>query len=363
MQPPPRLDLGNPPPKPSAPPHFPPPSYREETAPAEVSKGGSRFLPTLVTLGAFGGLLVLAWFAYQDGKVPVPEEEIPVIKAEEEPFKRAPENPGGEEIPHVDKEVFDGVNRDKPIANARKEVVSDADQPIDRAFLKQFGSASEEEAPEPRQEEIQFGGDQKAEPALEPKPLPLAKAEEALPTPNTGGIRLLDMKPREKAAEAPVVPVIDAKSSAAAEVEKQMAASEDEAEPAIPEIPAATTEKPEEVKKAAPVVAPKTTKEAAKKPVVAEKKKAPAETRLPAKGLRVQLGAYRSEREAETEWKRIRAKFKTALSGKTMMVQPVQVAGKGTMYRLQAGPVASREEAKGLCKKLVAAGQGCFLAK
>lgn len=359
MQPPPRLDLGNPPPKPQSqgmvppPPHFPPPPYREEAAaPKPQKKGLARILPTIVTFSAFGGLALLAWFAYQEGKTPIVEEELPVIKAEEESYKRAPENPGGEEIPHTDKEVYNSFTSDKPLADAKKtEVMPDVEQPIDRAFLKQFGESGDEGVEsEAKQESVEFG---KKEEALEPKPLPLAKADEALPkpTPNTGGVK-------EAVAEKPAQALADA-------AEKMIAAeSKKLEEPALPPIPAEAIKKIEAAKK------PEIEKKVAD--VVAQKKKevvtpAPTPVKMPpikmGKGPLVQLGAFRSEAEAMREWKKMQAKYKTSLSMLSMMVQKVEIPNKGTMYRVQAGPLASKEAARTLCKKLVAAGQGCFIAK
>lgn len=55
------------------------------------------------------GVVVLAgvvWFAYQQGIRSNAEEAAPVIRAEAEPIKRKPEEPGGLDVPHQDKLVF-----------------------------------------------------------------------------------------------------------------------------------------------------------------------------------------------------------------------------------------------------------------
>jgi cell division septation protein DedD len=126
---------------------------------------------------------------------------------------------------------------------------------------------------------------------------------------------------------------------------------EDDAEPEKQVVKKATVEKA------------KPTTPAKKEVVKKEVAKKPAATAAKATGLRVQLGAYRSDAEATREWKKAVAKHKTQLAGLKMMVQKVEIEGKGTMFRLQAGPVKSKDAAKVLCKELVAAGQGCFIAK
>ena len=358
MQPPPRLDLGNPP-QPqqqhsAPPPHFPPPPYREEPQPAPKAKSRiGKLLPTIVTLGAFAGLAVLAWFAYQEGKSPTSEEDVPVIKADQEPFKRAPENPNSEEGTHTDKEVYNSYSSDKPAVDTKKaQAMPDSERPIDRSFLKQFAGKGEDEGSAVKQESVTFG-DKKAEAAkptpaadapLEAKPLPLAKANEALPTPNTGGIEVV--KKMEAAKE---------EKPAARNVKKAEAAEdEDDAAPA----PAQELKK-EEVKKT------EVKKATVAKPAKPAEKKAATTTTKPAKAatVRLQLGAYKSDAEATKEWKKTYAKHKALFKGLTMMVQKAEIPGKGTMYRLQAGPVKTKEAASALCKKLAAAGQGCFIAK
>ncbi|MBS27404.1 MAG: hypothetical protein CL566_00525 [Alphaproteobacteria bacterium] len=55
------------------------------------------------------GVVVLGgvvWFAYQQGIKSGAEEAAPVITADGEPFKRKPKKPGGLDVPHQDKLVF-----------------------------------------------------------------------------------------------------------------------------------------------------------------------------------------------------------------------------------------------------------------
>ena len=362
MQPPPRLDLGNPhQPHSAPPPHFPPPPYREEPTPAAKPKSrAAKLLPTIITLAAFGGLAVLAWFAYQEGKNPVSDNDVPVIKADQEPFKHAPDNADSEESPQADKEVYNSFTSDKPTAEVKKaQAIPDSERPIDRSFLKQFAGTGEDESNNPvKQEAVTFGDnkkpDAKADAPLEAKPLPLAKANEALPTPNTGGVEVvkkIEAAKEEKAAEHK--PVMD---EAALKKAVEMMKPEEESAAA----PEKQVVKKSAVVKAQPTKAPAKTKTAAKKEAAVTKKPVAA---AKLSGLRVQLGAYRSDAEASHEWKKAVAKHKAALAGLKMMVQKVEIEGKGTMFRLQAGPVKSKDAARALCKQLVAAGQGCFIAK
>jgi hypothetical protein len=73
----------------------------------------------------------------------------------------------------------------------------------------------------------------------------------------------------------------------------------------------------------------------------------------------VQLGAYDSEEQALTEWKKLMGKHSDFLGQKKMLVQPV-VSGGRQLYRLRAVGFDGRDEAKGFCTALNARGVACF---
>jgi cell division septation protein DedD len=72
----------------------------------------------------------------------------------------------------------------------------------------------------------------------------------------------------------------------------------------------------------------------------------------------VQLGAFRSEASAASQWKRLSVRYARELGART----PRYVAGhskRGKIVRLEVG-VESRAEAKALCAKLKAHAQSCL---
>lgn len=389
MQTPPRFDFGpatppaetgtTPTPPPGAnPPYFPPPPYREENINVETGAPRSfsfaRLLPTLITLGAFGGLALLGWFAYQEGRKPTSEAEVPVIKAESDSFKREPENPGGEEIPHMDKEVYNSFGDSDKMAAADKgkpgaDANNPAEQPVDRAFLKQFaGTGGEEDGAldENRagKESVAFGEKptvNTGEPSVPAVPGDTVKTETIAPAapvkplindsgfaaaPNTGGV--------DTAPEKPLMP----------ERATPPGTAEDFRE--MPSVPLTTEVYQEPVKKKEVVLQDEPKKASPKKTETAKLKaevKTTSAKPLKASDLRVQLGSFKTEADAKKEWKRLSGKHKSLLTGLSSKVEKVSIADKGTMYRLQAGPVKSRDSGRSLCKKLSDAGVGCFVAK
>lgn len=77
----------------------------------------------------------------------------------------------------------------------------------------------------------------------------------------------------------------------------------------------------------------------------------------------LQLGAYKSEEEANTAWKTFKGKHGAILAGAGPNIQKADLGEKGTWYRLRTGPFASKEAAQSVCDKLKADGGACFPAK
>ena len=77
----------------------------------------------------------------------------------------------------------------------------------------------------------------------------------------------------------------------------------------------------------------------------------------------LQIGAYKSQAEAEAAWKTYRAKHPAILSGYSPDVKMVDLGVKGTWYRLRVSSFADKNAAAALCAKLTAEGGACFPAK
>ena len=74
-------------------------------------------------------------------------------------------------------------------------------------------------------------------------------------------------------------------------------------------------------------------------------------------GWRVQLGAFSGQRAAADGWTRLSKAQPSILGDQT----PIYVQA-GAVTRLQVGPFATREAARALCGRLMAAGKTCFVA-
>ena len=73
------------------------------------------------------------------------------------------------------------------------------------------------------------------------------------------------------------------------------------------------------------------------------------------------LSSVRSRNGTETEWQTLRDLYPSLLGGKTLTVRTVEVAEKGTFYRVMAGRFDTYDEAEELCAKLQASDQYCVV--
>jgi tetratricopeptide (TPR) repeat protein len=78
-------------------------------------------------------------------------------------------------------------------------------------------------------------------------------------------------------------------------------------------------------------------------------------------GAEVQLGAWRSQQEAEDGWKKAVARANGALDGLRRHIVVADLPGRGRYYRLRTSPATGGPA--GLCAALAAAGQACIPAR
>ena len=77
----------------------------------------------------------------------------------------------------------------------------------------------------------------------------------------------------------------------------------------------------------------------------------------------LQIGAYKSQAEADSAWTTYKAKHAALLSGASNNVQQADLGDKGTWYRLRVVGFPSKDVASAMCDRLKADGGNCFLGK
>ncbi len=258
-----------------------------------------RLLPKGVLTGAtLFAFTAIIWYAYPRGQEKFSGLDIPTISADKSVYKFKPENPGGMEVPHQDSTVFDPIDNRAGDAARVEKLGAPPEEPVDK-------DAAISTAPiDKKMEKLNL--------------------ESQLTTPVS------------EDTEKVIAPVVE------------------EEAPAMPE------EKP-----AAPV---KETKAAEKpKAVKAEAKLAPKPVEKPAAaavtatgGNFIQLGSYKDIAAAKADWAVLQRKFPQTLGKMKMRTQRVDIPGKGTFNRLQAG-ASSPALAAEVCKLLKGSGTSCIV--
>lgn len=287
----------------------------------------SRVLPRVVVAVAIAGFIGLAWYAYQSGSDSMRTDDIAFVEAETTDYKERPAEAGGEEFPHKDKTIYDAISPyaaddapkvEKLLPEPEQPVKPEATASAD-TFVKDSEVAAKEKASDSAQTAALASAVASTTESTAEKSKQLAKEVEAT-------IAKVSDKPIENPAPAEIAKATEAKSAST---------------PPAPEV----TAQPK-----APEVAAKPT------PVAA-----PAPQTSGNGPFKVQLGAYKSESEANQTAKRILGKNGDVLAGKSQFIVKADLPN-GTFYRLRFGGFATPEAAKSACATLTGRGQGCFFA-
>ncbi len=83
--------------------------------------------------------------------------------------------------------------------------------------------------------------------------------------------------------------------------------------------------------------------------------------RKTASAWRIQLGALASAKTAKKEWQRLSKANEDLLTKLTLNVLRADLGAKGVFYRVQAGPLTSKSEARDLCTALKERKERCFI--
>ncbi|MQP65284.1 SPOR domain-containing protein [Niveispirillum sp. SYP-B3756] len=308
-----------------------PPAKRRGIINAAIVAGG---------LVVFGGII---FYAYNQGMRAGTESVAPILRADASPTKVKPEQPGGLEVPHQDRLVYDRLN---PSANGDEgeveRLLPPPETPMERPRAGAEPSAEEPMMPMAEEGEGELAGGRHAaapEPMLPPPQQPVTQQPSYKPT-----------APASQPTQAPVQQsAVPPAHTAGVPATTATARPQQLVPPA-----SATPPKPAPQVAQAPVAAPP-----APKPTTAP---APAPTAAATGSVRLQVAAVDSEGKAAAEWSRLQRKFPGELGGLSMRTVRVDLGPKGIFYRIQGGPV-DEARAKQICTALAAQGAGCVLVR
>ena len=272
---------------------------------------GSR-LPLLIVLA----LLVLAmfagvvWLAYTQG-VARGRTETPVLTAENGPARVAPQNSGGVAEPYKGFKIY--------------EQPALPDDDVDTTITPAAKPAPVAAMPAP--------------PPAAPKPVVAAPKAAMIAPPAPA--KIVAVTPAAKPVAAPV------KVASAPVVAKSALPPKPASVPVGPasSAPRSLALNNQPAKTPAPAAAPPVAPVAAGDTYV------------------LQIGAYKSQAEADSAWTTYKAKHAALLSSASNNVQQADLGDKGTWYRLRVVGFPSKDVAAAMCDRLKADGGNCFLGK
>lgn len=312
------------------------------TPDAEVSQPASNALRNLTNLtGAVVSLALVAGVAVWGYKLVVRDVSgIPVVRAAESAMRVRPENPGGQ------------LARNTGLAVNEVAGAGEASGPVDQVTL----------APRPTEltSEDQPMKSKMVAPVQQPAPLDVAASLDQPATTLTAEPVSLDVA--AVLADGSVddlvnqltagVPTIEADAATQTIAPTQASFTP----PIVPDVSGpgpAQSRRPQLRPASAPAVVVPASAPAAIETKDIDSSALPSGTRL------VQLGAYKSEEIARSEWDKKFARYGEYLEGKSRVVQEAQSGGR-TFYRLRAHGFADLSDARRFCSALVAEGAECI---
>jgi hypothetical protein len=288
------------------------------------------------------------WFTYPKEAEKQELNSVPIVKADAGPYKIAPDDPGGMEIPYRDSTVYETIQA-KAETPARKveKLLPESEKPIDRVQLFAGLKTDEDLPPEViiAQEKAMKKLEMAQKKALEEaglKPLP---AEDEEP-------RKIVVAPDQLPDELKEFVVVeDTFENASSQTEEvQQAAAEQTDESAVERIVSASVRA--EDKKIVPDESIGQSAQIHEARELANTEPAAgqvaAESVVVGKSYFVQLGSVGSDVAAHSEWTRLKKVYASEIGESDYRVKRADLGAKGVYYRIQAGPF-DEERAYDLC--------------
>jgi cell division protein FtsN len=304
----------------------------------DEDEGGRGPVLTVLAMLIIIAFLGMGWVMYNQGKRDGLSSGPSHLQTETGSIKVAPENPGGLQVPHQDKQVFNTITGSA--INEPEELLPPAEEPI-------------ELSPPPL-----TGNETTMSDAVEILPDEIADA--AGSAPSVG----LDAEPPAESIEALIgeadsatadVAIITAPPAEVAPVEPPLAAAEQPV--------AEVAETIEPVVAAPPAVAEAPVEETQTSAIPDAPAPAPATAGVITDPYVVQVASFRSDADARRAWDGLEGRFDQLLVGQNPDIKAVDLAGKGTYHRLRIGPLEGRQAAADLCTNLKAQGQDCLVTR
>ncbi len=317
--------------------------------------------PRLASLLALGACVLffayVVWQASVIGRGSDVAGDIPLIQADRSDIRVAPEDPGGMDIRHQDKTVYDRLES-QPAEPTVERLLPPPEEPV--LVTPPPPPGVDEIAVDASTPPAAPGGETSDVAISTLDPTSLQAPPEAATTRSADVVEAVD------AAGVPTPPArpAPAQVAATAPVPAPAAAQSEASAPVTP--PAATAPAPApRPTTAAP--APQSSQPASQAQAQAVPVPVPAAAAPAANAsgpvYRVQLASFRARDVAEGAWVRSVARVPDLLEGLQPDILQVDLGDRGIYYRLRAGPLPALQDADQLCTALKARGLDCLVVE
>ena len=328
------------------------------------TQGGKKYAAVALSVALLLGLAA-AGYGYWIGATPTQFSGEPVIiKADADPIKIKPEDPGGRVVANQDKASYEKVGGGDTNSTDQPNLISEIEEPADLGE-RQIEIASLEQ----KSDERLNSDDQQAEAesqdnngsGIVPKKVKTVVVKPDGTIVNTqAATTLADIGASALQPSAGLVDQAAEQVESAIVTPKAVDGAVASGTIAIPTLsplpkPVVAVETPAV---AEPEPAPASVDVAAVTPVEQPTSAAPVER----SEWVVQVSSQRSPEAAQESFQNLKRRFPGIFDGRAMAIQRAAVEGKGTFYRVRI-QTASRSDASQFCSNLTASGGNCFVTR
>ncbi|MCB1423108.1 MAG: SPOR domain-containing protein [Nitratireductor sp.] len=342
---------------------------------AAGSNRGFRLAVGALIVALLVGTGVVAWGTFGSSQLGEGGEP-PVIRADNEPAKVKPEDPGGKVIANQENQVYDRVSGGQGEENnTQEELITSREQPVDVAEksatrLSPDAEGGTSDAPlglppkkvrtlvvKPDGTIVSGGAATMQSDQADGEPLPLSPQPQALAmaqTDDASGSAAQAVQQQETEASS-VIALDGARSTG------EIATPTPSPLPA-PEPPVAVAPAPKPV---APAPAAESDPGAPTQiAAVSESSPQPAAARpaVTSSEWKIQVSSQRSREAAESSFSNIKQRFSSILGSRSAAIERADIDGKGTFYRVKV-LADSKSDATDICNRLKGAGGSCFVTR
>ncbi|MCV3243497.1 SPOR domain-containing protein [Mesorhizobium sp. ZC-5] len=322
-----------------------------------------------------------------------------LVRADTDPVKVRPENPGGTSVPNQDNKVFQTMNgKDTTGAPTQEKLISGMEEPVDMAAraeprvvtpqpANEDGEDLAEDAPLMADDEAMANDPVAAEIAAAPKGEDRVAPSAEEPATNSETLAVTPRKVRTMVVRsdgtlvpseepAPQPQQAEETTASALEPDDPATSLSDPIAPestgsltpsaAAPATPAPAAAAPA-AQSGMPASGPVAPSRPADQPVdvvgeVKPQQVAAASGAAAAGAWSVQIASQPSEAAAQSSYQDLSRRYGSVIGDKGVNIVKAEIAGKGTFWRVRV-PAGSRNDAISLCESYKAAGGNCFVSK